>query len=293
MTSCAGIKSCQALLRLINELQRCHDLNPANIDNLLDIDDINDLLNDYIHLVTEHKQDLQSIREELRKTQVLPNCSDDCQQVMRHYGDDQALKLYIEVMDSLHNYLLHPLGLETRRDPVDRDAETKKHTSTKFDLFPATDNATKGILSKMYASLWSMHVQNSARGTSPGKVPVGNPGLNCAHAPQTSIHIIVCSQPETHVLLVGATWMDTVMQEIRDLTIKHTRSELADELEHFLETELYDSDALRMDVCVKESILSNVGLFVGDTLFLRCRHLCWDCRRAATRMSPCFWIYVH
>ena len=101
------------------------------------------------------------------------------------------------------------------------------------------------------------------------------------------------SQTETLVLLVGVTWTDALMQAILELTIKQTRSELADKLDHLLETELYDSDALRMDVCVQENIMSNVGHFVGDAMFLQCRQLCRRAACMSLTLCPCLVILMN
>lgn len=141
-----GIKSCQALLRLINELLRCQNINPTDIHEFSIDATCQRVLNDYIHLVTEHKQDLESIREELATTHTLPNCfANNCRQARRHYEeDDHALDLYTEIMDSLHNYLLHPLH-NTRKDSVHHDAHTKKYTAAKFNLFSSTEGAMKGV----------------------------------------------------------------------------------------------------------------------------------------------------
>ena len=80
--SYAGIESCDALLRLVNELQRADNMATPDTDAPSSLDaTCKHLLNDYIHLVTNHQEDMESIRQELTTMEVIPR---DTHLIWRH-----------------------------------------------------------------------------------------------------------------------------------------------------------------------------------------------------------------
>ena len=129
------VYGCKALGRLITALQYFHSMDTSNVATSNDIfiqfmcDSYGCFLDDYLHLVMEHVNDLTSIYQQLLESNstILSVCKNlkDCESTSRHYkgdyindtlNDDNFFIFYRNTLDSLHFYLLHQFhaGLRVR-----------------------------------------------------------------------------------------------------------------------------------------------------------------------------------
>ena len=151
------INGCQALVRLVSALKYCSKFDVTQNENDQNIF-INfmstvytNFLNDYIHLIDTHSDQLQQIHEALRSDDTFINCNiDSCNYTSRHYRrerdqennikiDNALLNFYISNIDSLHFYLLHlyDFGLRIKIDKNTQNIEQKDDQTYTDDTFDA------------------------------------------------------------------------------------------------------------------------------------------------------------
>ena len=128
-----GIK-CLSIKRIIAALKYYQLFDIINNENDRDIfnDFINDIygddvINDYIRIINNHKYGLQEINEWIINNKLLNLCDiKKCQFGLRHFDDDNnednkldpILTFFKETFDSLHFYLLHlfECGMRTKKE---------------------------------------------------------------------------------------------------------------------------------------------------------------------------------
>ena len=127
------IEGCQAIKRLITAITYYHKLNVIDNENdreifrdfIMNIYDGITFVNDYNHLVCDHRNDLEIICKQLENNKNI-SCSNikQCQKAMRHNKRefdvyfksevDNLFLFYVMTMDSLHFYLFHLYHLGLR-----------------------------------------------------------------------------------------------------------------------------------------------------------------------------------
>eukprot|EP01084_Bolivina_argentea_P232021 391145_1 len=144
INECKSVETCQIIKRLAVALKYYSSLDVVNNseqqDTFIDFITMNytKVLDDYVHLVNHHGNDLSEINDQLAGDGLFSDCNiSNCSFTARHYqtnnnyknASDSALHFYKQTMDSLHFYLLHlfDTGLRTRNvvgnDEMKRDDE--------------------------------------------------------------------------------------------------------------------------------------------------------------------------
>ena len=144
------ISNCSHLTRLIESLKYVEKLDV--VQNKKDemefvrfcLETNKEILNDTIHLINEHGQDLEEIHQSLINDEDFPVCDlAKCSLTSRHYNraqfnkkneknvnnDECLVHFFIEIMDKLHFYLNHlfDLGLRSiKHDDDGNEADDKK-----------------------------------------------------------------------------------------------------------------------------------------------------------------------
>eukprot|EP01084_Bolivina_argentea_P268284 455632_1 len=225
-------ENCLSLKRLIYGLKYCNTLNiekgKDDQNHLIDFckSVYSGILNDYIHLMTEHSDsdNLHDINQSLQNYGICCNMF-DCQLSLRHRRRNasriRANKLlnmkyhfYVDLFDTLHYYLIHlyQSGLRIKQDEINK--MTSEYNDTQYDCFDFEFSKLKTLIkqkSKKFDSFESS----------------GNNKFNITFAEQDSTF--------TSAMLEHA---------IQNETSKH----LINKLNHFLQTEEYDTDAITDDI---------------------------------------------
>ena len=159
------IEGCDALKRLITALKYyskfdlIKNQNDQNIFSDFIFNIYGNLINDYIHLIDHHSNQIQQISELLEKDGNLFKCDfKTCKYTTRHYKrdhiqndndhddkkqnqNDKLLNFYVTTIDSLHFYLLHLFdsGMRIKRPKNEKkqqeeEMEEERHDSEKFDI---------------------------------------------------------------------------------------------------------------------------------------------------------------
>eukprot|EP01084_Bolivina_argentea_P267009 453109_1 len=225
------IVKCDAVNRLVNAVKYYSTLNIIN-----NTDDCNifielcngiyhNFLNDYIHFMNCHPNQIEGVYKTIANSDNFIDCSmSKCDSIGRHYrisgtdndtnGSDQIFLFYRTVFDSLHHFLYHlfHIGLRLERDHQPKynehdDSNCIDHT------FAAKVKAIKNIKN------------NRSRRTD---------RTNNKYNIQTDIY---------HDRN-GQTFTDWVLCQISNKWNKENRNAI----EMFLTNEEYDSDALQEDI---------------------------------------------
>eukprot|EP01084_Bolivina_argentea_P232020 391143_1 len=122
INECKSVETCQIIKRLAVALKYYSSLDVVNNseqqDTFIDFITMNytKVLDDYVHLVNHHGNDLSEINDQLAGDGLFSDCNiSNCSFTARHYqtnnnyknASDSALHFYKQTMDSLHFYLLH------------------------------------------------------------------------------------------------------------------------------------------------------------------------------------------
>eukprot|EP01084_Bolivina_argentea_P004324 8226_1 len=154
-TNCCGannydfnIKQCDHINRLIHGLMYYQSINPSdNNFTTFCVDIYKQLIDDHIHLVTKHSQQLEAIHQQLVEDKRFGECSiNECARIQRHYTDNRRNKrvsdkkiskstydaksaFYAETFDSIHHYLFHLFHLGMRTKNNEHKSQNNEHKS--------------------------------------------------------------------------------------------------------------------------------------------------------------------
>eukprot|EP01084_Bolivina_argentea_P234777 395229_1 len=152
-----GNKNCDYVNRLLQALKYYQSSDVVNNSNhsedLVKFCQIEYpyLLNDYIHLVTQHIDDLENITHQIKKTNSIRPCGTDCVMLQRHYNRrrvgykkkiniantiDSIANFYTETFDSMHMYLIHlyDLGWRQQNNSIALQNQDESKKNAHFNL---------------------------------------------------------------------------------------------------------------------------------------------------------------
>ena len=151
-TNCPSLKRLVATLAYYSHLDVANNTEHQNIFIHFVSNVHTNLLDDYIHFVTIHANEIEKMHHDFMKDETFPKCDmKNCQMTTRHHeiynhrmqqqkvshGADFTLKFYKETMDSLHFYIFHifDAGLRKLSTAVpDKMENEEKKEDEYFDL---------------------------------------------------------------------------------------------------------------------------------------------------------------
>lgn len=196
------------------------------------------LLNDYIHLVTVHGNQLQELYQFITNSEVFTNCNiNHCQFTSRHHRTntnmisdyDSVLELNTEIMDSLHFYLFHcfDVGLRT----------FAKETKDIGNIHQ--DSERKHIQNEFYDPSFSKMV-NKVDHCSQTTTSFNRFQNNKKYSIQTAVN-----ENDT---MKNNTYLDELYQHLIENKKEENNEEIVYKLRRFVRNEQFDSESLMEDI---------------------------------------------
>eukprot|EP01084_Bolivina_argentea_P279411 477679_1 len=133
-------KHCDAVTRIIKILSYYDRLNIASNEQYQDkfiklMSIYKQFVDDFIHLHNNHCDELKHMNEELIECKITT-----CDFTSRHHGsvatiNDNKLRFYVQLMDTLHFYLYHCFhaGIRSKTEDDTQDENDEKHAAEYFD----------------------------------------------------------------------------------------------------------------------------------------------------------------
>jgi len=157
------IRKCDMLNRLIHGLKfysnldiDTNEVDKDEFNNFFD-DTYKNMLDDYLHCINVHSDDLEEIHDSLRSKYHFSDCNvRNCSFSKRHFdgkkhynkNDDPWINFYIETYDSLHFWLFHLYSVGLRSKKKDKRDDEKQRIIIKLND-EKEDECYDGIFAKM------------------------------------------------------------------------------------------------------------------------------------------------
>eukprot|EP01084_Bolivina_argentea_P270582 460139_1 len=243
------IKNCSYLQRIITVLNY---YSPAEVQKdeskliLFCNEKYKRILDDYIHLVMEHNDDLQQINSTLEKCDINKCLSCSRHDIERHDRKDDSkndliANFYVDIYDSIHYYLLHlfDVGLRSRMNLIkyggvsDNEifSELKNEINKKNKQFSS---------SSRFKNNDKFNIKLNDNNYKINDLKPHNDSSNNENATET-------------------TFIDTMVDYIKKHKIKST---ITQKLKQFMVENGFDSDAMENDV--EDEKLSNIAAHISD-----------------------------
>ena len=235
------IDGCLSLKRLKYALLYYHKFDLINNNNdthvfanfIIDIYNTN-LINDYIHLVDNHSNQIQEINEQLLESF---KCDiKTCKYTTRHHNNnnnendkknknDKLLNFYVTTLDSLHFYLLHLFesGLRVKRGE-NKEKEEEEEEQGEEDIFDFEFSRIYKEISKRRSTRKSFD-----RFKSNSKFTI--------------------STSKQEIISTSTLILDQLFNRLK--AIKNISKETISRLKKYIEEQEFDTEALEMDIDIK------------------------------------------
>ena len=262
-------QSCAYINRIIKALRFYQSLDSDNIesnDKLMQYctEKCPSMLNDYIHLITEHNEHLEAIHESLRKYDDLQECNiTTCKFVVHHHrnrnnkkyvnahSDHKKIEYYKDLFGTIHCYLLHSFDVGLRIKSAELEIEKNESKSNDDESESETgeqcfDQAFSNIQQAVIKRESTFNKLNDfERLNNNNKFEIG---IGCNEQDKKQ-------QDENRTQI---TFTDGLLSHVQS-TIKS--KERLTTLQKFLSEEEYDTDAIIQDT---NGLLSNIYKFLNN-----------------------------
>ncbi len=163
---CAALRY-YSLLNISNK----YATNEMDIFTQLCKDIYTNLLNDWIHFITTHSHQIDTVHTQLINKHNFTNCTiDKCQLVVRHYRNngrnDKNIKIeptkdakfifYRDIMDSIHQYLFHlyDLGLRLKSNIFEeKETDDSKEANDNYNCYDYKFAKLKNVIENKHKKL--------------------------------------------------------------------------------------------------------------------------------------------
>eukprot|EP01084_Bolivina_argentea_P260150 439225_1 len=276
-TRCKSIKSCECIERMTNALKYCLSLHilENDYDDRQFIKFCHEiyvlLLDDYIHIITLHNNDLIDIFHLLIEEYKFNTCDiQNCKILSRHYSNDIDYKysydndddhyddliFYTNIIDSMHCYLIHMYDTGMRINFCDDIKSNQDDNLQCFDVM--FSNITKLITDKkkQFQSLNKFNID-----------------INCF---------------DTIDLIEDELFIDKLFM-LMENNINLNANETFRLKQMFLQQE-YDSDAIIYDINAMENVQninnSNIATYINNTQQCQFIKMYTTCAKSVSMQTP-------
>eukprot|EP01084_Bolivina_argentea_P265194 449421_1 len=256
------ISQCSALYRVFVALKHydelCNDNNNSPVNQQLFVkfclEQYHNFINDYIHIIKCHGNDLEEINNELIHKYGVKKCNiSNCKKVVRHYRrereeekkesitHDIKYSFYSDYYDNLHFFIFHLFDASLRTKRANKTSDTNNKDN--IQNFVSTDMAFAQKKDKMNATKNQLGVDTDT--------------LNNDINSKFNIHVMSSDSDKTDV-----TFTDRLYEHIINGKIIQQNEFIP--IKQFIDKNEYETDSITDDIIDENE--SNIGYYFGDKI---------------------------